>query len=274
MRALDQRLLRFGIEVNGQMRVYDGLYLNASGEKFANPLQDTCSVTVFNLSREVRNFILTETSPFNANRTPKRLRLEAGRVSTGLSVVFEGDITEANPTEGPDIGLELKAKTGQFSKGDVVAVTQSAQAPLSRIAAQVAEGLSAALQFEATDKQVSNYSFTGGALKQVERLAEAGQVDAYVDGSTLYVKDKGKPLVGVVHTLSAQSGMIGMPEQTEKGVRATYLYDPSSRVGGELRIESAANPSLTGAYSIYKLGWDLSNFDTQFYTTAEASRIP
>lgn len=271
---LDQRVLRFGVEVDGQMRVYEGLHLTASGEKFANPLQDTCSIVVFNLARDVRNFILTETSPFNANRTPKRLRLEAGRASTGLSVVFEGDITECRPTEGPDIGIELQAKTGQFVKGNVVAVTQSAQAPLSRIAAQVAEAVGAALQFEATDKQVSNYSFTGGALKQVERLAEAGQVDAYVDGTTLYVKDRGRPLRGVVHTLSAKSGMIGLPEQTEKGVRATYLYDPSSRVGGELRLESVANPSLSGAYSIYKLGWELSTHDPPFYTIAEASRIP
>lgn len=270
---LDGRLLRFGIEVNGQLRVYDGLHLNASGEKFANPLQDTCAITVYNLARDVRNFILTETSPFNANRTPKRLRLEAGRVSTGLSVVFEGDITEARPTEGPDIGLELRAKTGNFVKGNVVAVTQGAQAPLSRIAQQVAAGIGSALQFEATDKQVANYSFTGGALKQVERLAEAGQVDAYVDGGTLYVKDRGVPLVGVVHTLSAASGMIGLPQQTEQGIRVTYLYDPSSRVGGELRMQSAANPALSGAYAIYKLGWELSTHEAPFYTTAEASRL-
>lgn len=271
---LDQRIIRVGVEVDGQLRVYDSLHVNATGAKYANPLQDECAVTIYNMTRDVRNFLLTETSPFNKNRTPKRLRVEAGRQSSGLSLVFEGDITEAFPTEGPDIGVELRAKTGQFAKGNVVAVSQAAQAPLSRIARQVADSLEATLAFEATDKQIANYTFTGGALKQIEQLERAGNVDAYLDGRVLTVKDKGVALRGVTHTLSAASGMVGMPEQTEKGVKVTYLFDPKSRIGGRLQIESQSNPSLTGAYTIFKLGFDLSNFDTPFYTTAEANRTP
>lgn len=274
MQRLDPRILRVGVEVDGQLRVYEGLHVVATGAKYANPLQDECAVTVYNMSRDVRNFILTETSPFNSNRTPKRLRVEAGRVSTGTSVVFEGDITEAHPTEGPDIGVELRAKTGQFAKGDVVAVTQAAQVPLSRIAREVADSLGLALEFEATDKQISNYSFTGGALKQVDRLGQAGGVDAFIDGSSLIVKDRNVPLRGVTHTLSATSGMVGVPEQTEQGIRVTYLFDPASRVGGELRLESQANPSLTGSYCIYRAGFDLASHDTPFYTTVEATRVP
>lgn len=256
------------------MRVYRGLSISATGSKFANPLQDECSVLVFNMSRDVRNFLLTETSPFNKNRTPKRMRLEAGRESTGLFTLFEGDITEAHPTEGPDIGVELKAKTGNFAKGNVIAVSQAAQVPLSRIAQQVAAGLEASLQFEAADKQIANYSFTGGALKQIERLAESGSVDAFLDGRTLVVKDRNVPLRSVTHSLSAASGMIGLPEQTEQGVRVRYLLDPNSRVGGELRIESKANPALSGSYTIFKLGFEVSSHDTAFYTEAEATRAP
>lgn len=272
MPQLDGRVIRLGVEVDGQMRVYDGLAIAATGSKFANPIQDECQVQVFNLSREVRNFLLTETSPFNQNRTPKRIRLEAGRASQGLSVLFEGDITEAHPSEGPDIGVALKAKTGNFAKGNIVAVSQGAQAPLSRIAREVADGLGVSLVFEATDKQIGNYSYTGPALKQVSKLADAGRVDAFIDGQTLVVKDLNVPLRQVTHTLSAKSGMIGLPEQTEKGVRVTYLLDPSSRVGGELVVESEANPALSGAYTIYKLGFDISSHDTPFYTTAEAAR--
>lgn len=274
MDRLDQRIIRVGVEVDGQLRVYDGLHVSATGSKFANPLQDECTVTVFNLARDVRNFLLTETSPFNQNRTPKRLRLEAGRESTGVALVFEGDITEAAPTEGPDIGLELRAKTGQFAKGQVVAVSQAAQAPLSRIARQVADSLQAVLTFEATDKQVANYTFTGGALKQVDQLARVGNVDAFLDGRTLVVKDRDVPLRGVSRTLSAATGMVGMPAQTETGVKVTYLFDPQSRVGGRLQLESQANPSLAGAYTIFKLGFDLSSHDDPFYTTVEAARTP
>lgn len=272
MASLDQRVMRLSVEVNGQLRVYEGLQVRAQGEKFANPIQDTCTVTVSNLARDARHFLLTETSPFNKNRTPKRIRVEAGRVSTGLAVVFEGDVTEASPSVGPDIELTLKAKTGNFAKGQIVAVSQAAQSALSQIAAEVARQISSSLVFEADDKQIGNFSFTGAALKLVDKLAQAGGVDAFVDGAQLIVKNRNKALKGVTHLLSAQSGLIGLPEATEQGVKVRYLYDPNSRVGGELELVSEANPSLTGKYVIYKLGFDLATHDVPFYTTAEAKR--
>ena len=45
----------------------------------------------------MRNYILTETSPFNKNKTPKKLIIEAGRVSTGTARLFVGDITASSP---------------------------------------------------------------------------------------------------------------------------------------------------------------------------------
>lgn len=272
MASLDQRIIRLGVEVNGELRVFDGLQVRASGEKFANPLQDTCTVTVSNLARDTRNFLLTETSPFNKNRTPKLLRIEAGRQSSGVAVVFEGDITEASPSMGPDIELTLTAKTGNFSKGRVIAMSQAAVTPLSRIAEQVAKEVGVSLTFEAQDKQIGNFSFTGAALKLVDKLAQAGGVDAFIDGAQLIVKDRNVALRNVVHVLSAESGMIGLPEATEQGVRVQYLYDPNSRVGGGLEIASQANPSLSGKYVIYKLGFDIATHSTPFYTIAEAKR--
>lgn len=272
MLRLDQRVMRLGVEIDGQYQMYEGLDIRASGEKFSNPLQDTCAVVVSNFSREVRDYLLTETSPFNKNRMPKRIRIEAGRESTGLAVVFEGDITEASPSMGPDIAVTLKAKTGNFAKGDVISLSQAAQAPLSRISDEVARLLNAGLTFEATDKQVGNFSYSGSALKLVDKLAEAGQVDAFLDGTQLFVKDSGKPLAGVTHVLSARSGMIGLPEPTERGVKVMYLYDPTTRIGGQLELESEANPALSGKFTIYKLGFELASRDVPFYTTVEASR--
>jgi hypothetical protein len=271
--SLDLRIMRVGVEVNGQLSTYEGLAVQASGTKFANPLQDECAVTVANLSRDVRQFLLTETSPFNKNRTPKRIRVEAGRISTGLSIVFQGDITEASPGPGPDIVLDIKAKTGNFAKSNIIAMSQPGQTPLSRIARQVADALSLSLTFEATDKQIANYAFTGAALKQVDKLAEAGAVDAFVDGSQLIVKNRGVPLAQATHVLSADSGLIGLPELTEQGVRVRYLYDPNSRVGGRLELVSQLNPALSGSYEIYKLAFELASHEQPWYTIAEAKRL-
>lgn len=272
MSNIDLRILRIGVEINGQLQMYDGLWASASGTKFANPLQNECEVRIANLSKEVREYLLTETSPFNANKTPKRIIVEAGRVSTGTFRLFEGDITECSPSQAPDITLTMKAKTGQFSKGTVIAKSHPAQTPLSRIAKDVAAALSLSLVFEAQDKNISNYSFTGASLKQVDKLSEAGNVNAYVDDKKLVVKDYNVPLKGVSHVLSEQTGLVGIPELTEQGVRVKYLLDPQSQLGGELKLESKINPSMNGDYVIYKLSFEISNRDTAFYTIAEAKR--
>ena len=271
--ALDPRIVRVGVEVGGQLQTYSELWVTAVGTKYANPLQNECTVKIANLARDVRDYLLTETSPFNANRTPKRLRVEAGRESTGVFLLFEGDITECAPSQAPDITLTLKAKTGQFSKGDIVAVSQGAQTSLSAIAADAAARLGLDLQFDAPDRSIANYSFTGSALRNVAKLAEVGGVRAYVDDRTLVVQQHDAPRAGSPHVLSEATGMVGLPEPTEQGVRVKYLLDPQSRLGGELRIESVTNPAASGRYLIYKLGFEVATRDIPFYSIAEASRL-
>lgn len=272
MASLDQRIIRVGIEVDGQLNVYEDLWVSASGSKFANPLQNECEVRIANLSRDVREFLLTETSPFNSNKTPKKLTLDVGRVSTGVSRLFEGDITECQPSQMPDITLTLKAKTKQFNKGQIVAVSQGPQVPLSRIASDAAKTLGLSLVFEATEKNIANYSFTGTALKQVEKLSDSGNVNAYVDDNTLVVKDYNVPLAQSTHTLSQATGLIGIPEPTEQGVKVKFLFDPQAKLGGRLVLESQINPSMNGNYVIYTLGFEVANREVAFYSIAECKR--
>lgn len=234
--------------------------------------QNTCSVSVTNLSRDVRNFILTETSPFNKNRTPKKLIVEAGRVSTGTARLFVGNITRSSPSQPPDIRLDLEAQTGAFKKGDIVARSGLAKENLSAIAQRVASDLEAKLVFEASDKLIANYSFSGATLRQVNALAEAGGVDAYLDDETLVVKDRGKPLANRVKIINATTGMIGIPEATERGVKVRILFDLQTELGGQIDLTSELNPSLNGSYTIYKIDFDLATRDPAWYLDIEASR--
>ena len=272
MAELDPRLLRIGIEINGQLKQYEGLDMTASGTKYANPNQNECEVKIANLDQATRDFLLTETSPFNKNKRRKLLTVEAGRESTGYSLVFAGDITSAMGGQPPDISMTLKAATGDFAKGVIIARSQPGVAPLRNIAAQIAKDLGLALRFEATPKQISNYSFTGSAAKQVERLATAGRVNAYIDDKTLVVKNFNTPLERQIRDLSMDSGMIGIPEFTEQGVKAKMLFDNQTTLGSGLRLTSKLNPAVNGLYTVYKLGFELASRDTPFYYIAECTR--
>lgn len=269
---LDPRLLRIGIEVGGQLKLYEGLAMTASGTKFANANQNECEVKITNLDQATRDYLLTETSPFNKNKKRKVLTVEAGRVSTGYSLVFSGDITNAVGAQPPDITITLKAATGDHAKGDILATSQPGVAPLRNIAARVAQDMGLALDFQATPKQIANYTFTGSKVKQVEQLGVMGRVNAYIDDTTLVVKDFNAPLAKRTRELNLDTGMIGVPEFTEQGIKVKMLFDNQTVLGGGINITSRLNPAANGLFTVSKLGFELASRDTPFYYIADCAR--
>lgn len=274
MSKVDPRRIRIGIEVSGRINWYEGegMYIRVTGTKYANALKNDATAVIKGLSEPVRDFILTETSPFNSNKSPKRLLVEVGRVSTGLFRIFTGDITSADPSSPPDVDINIKAKTQSTQDGNVIAVQGSEKASLSSISQRVADELGVGLEFQATDKLIANFSFTGAALKMVNLLQDAGGVRAFVDDETLIVKDREKAVLGRLKVLNMNSGMVGIPKGTEKGVDVTFLIDSESLLGGMLKLESKFNKALNGNYIIDQLKFDVSTHDDPFFYTATCTR--
>lgn len=273
---IDLRAIRVGIEVSGQMHYYaalDQMHVKATGTKYANASQNDCTVTLSNLKRETRDFLLTETSPYNKNKTPKQLIVEVGRVSTGLFKIYHGDIISAEPSSPPDVDITLKAKTGNASYGKVISTSAQGMSKLSVISNTVANDIGVTLDFQATDKNIANYTYTGGALGQVNRLAEAGGVRAFIDDERLIVQDYNEPTKGRIKILNKNSGMVGIPKSTEKGVTVNYLIDGESVLGGLLRLESEFNASINGDYKIDQLKFDVDSHDDSFFYQAVCSRL-
>jgi len=272
VQAFDNRIVKVGIEVNGQIKTYEGLNIIASGTKYANANQNTCELKISNLNKETTDFILTETSPFNLNRTPKKLILYAGRESYGASIIFSGNITNSSPSQPPDITLTLKCMTGYFLGGNIISTNQSSQAKLSDIATEVSRDLGTGLNFQATDINISNYSHSGSSIKQIDKIGEMGNIDAYLDDDVLVVKNRNQPLTNTLTILSADTGMVGIPELTEQGVKVKFMLDNRTKLGGSIRINSKIYPAVNGDYVIYKLNFEISSRDTPFYYIAEATR--
>jgi len=90
--------------------------------KWRAPRRTSARITISNLKRDVRNYLPTETSPFNPNRTPKRLYVDVGESRPGLQRIFVGEIVQSVPSQPPDIGLTLKALTGAYSRGFIIAL--------------------------------------------------------------------------------------------------------------------------------------------------------
>jgi hypothetical protein len=102
---------------------------------------------------------------------------------------------------------------------------------------------------------------------------EAGGVSAYVDDNRLVVKDSARPLSGRLRILNKDSGMVGIPKGTEKGVTVEFLLDPETALGGALRIQSNINKALNGDYVINQLAFEAASHDTPFFYKATAARL-
>lgn len=270
--ALDPRIVKITLEVNGGTKTYSDLAITAAGTKYTNALQNEAEITIFNLDKATQDYILTETSPYNQNRTPKTVLVEAGRQSYGTTKIYAGNIVYSNVTQPPDIGVVLKCLTGNFIKGNILSRNQNAQVPLSTIAAQVAQDLGTVVDFQATDKSIANYAYSGSALKQVAHLNSLGGINVFLDDNVLVVKDAFVIRDGSLRVVSAETGMIGIPEFTEQGIRVKYLLDKQTVLGGGLRVVSKVYPAANGDYVIYKLSFQIATRDTPFYWIAEAAR--
>lgn len=272
MQTLDKRIVRLGIELNGAVNFYEDLFISASGTKYGSGLMNETDIQITNLSREHRDWLMNELSPYNLNRSPKRLILEAGRASRGVQRIFVGDCISGEVSGPPDFTIKLKGRTGAFASGQTATVNKGPQAPLSDIAQTTADGLGLSLQFEADEKSVANYQWSGPAMKQVDRIGDVGDVDAFIDDDKLVVKKKGQPLLAGGIFISEETGMVGIPSLDIQGVTVKFLLDSAPVLGSSIEIQSKVFPAANGVYSIYKLDFAISNRDTPFYWTAKGSR--
>ena len=270
--VIDPRIVRVGIEVGSDLKIYEGLSVWITGTKYANANQNDAEIKIANLDKATRDYLITETSPFNKSPKKKRVFVDVGRGSYGTFRLFEGDITNAVPSQPPDVTLSFKALTGNSTKGVILSKAFGPSASLRSIAASVASTLGLALDFRAPDKQVANFSFSGAALRLVDRLGDTGGVSAFIDDDRLVVKPRVGPLPGSVRVLDEASGLVGIPEATEKGVKVKFLLDNTTTLGGSLILRSKVYPTLSGTYEIFKLSFDVSSDDTPFYYIAEALR--
>ena len=120
------------------------------------------------------------------------------------------------------------------------------------------------LIFEATDKNIGNYSYSGGKLKEIGKLNEAANVSAYIDDTNLIVRNRNTALQGYEFSISQENGMIGTPSINERGVTVKTLFNNDIIIGSLLNVTSLLNPNATGTWLVNKITYDLQNRESIF----------
>ena len=273
--AFDDRLFDLQISLDGEVIAnYDqSFYIIATGTRYTNGNFGECALQIDNISKTIRDYIITKTTPWAKSRQNAQIVLSVGRESYGTFVLFSGDMIGANVTQPPDIGLIFRAATGAATIGYANAIAASPSATFLSICQQVAANISAAsplpvvLDFQSQfgNKIIGNYQFTGGVTNQVNKLMELEDVTAYIENGKLVVRDIGVPRQDVPIQINSQTGMIGVPQITELGVRVKMLIKNNVILGSPVTVTSVLNPMANGNFYVIKLAFEVASRDTPFY---------
>jgi hypothetical protein len=273
--AFDGRLMRLQIALadTGETFVYDqNYYISSSGVKYTTANFADFSVRIDNIKKPTRDLLINRTSLWAKNRTVANISLEVGRASYGTFQIAAAQCIASGVTQPPDIGLVFTSLSQVGAMGIVGAYTAAPITTLKVIAQQVAQSNNLTLDYQAKQNPtIGNYHFTGPAAVQIKKLTALADIDVYTDDTnrSLIVTDSGVARAVPIVQVNATTGMVGVPQLIEYGIRCKQLIRNEVKVGAPVKVQSAINPGANGTFTLTKLAFDASSWETPFYWTMD-----
>lgn len=248
----------------------------------------TCKISIANLAREDVEYLTTYTSPYIDQSKRKRINVFAGYESTGVGQIFSGDIYSALPEGMPDTWLNIEAKTEYYNQQNIITF-QHSNISAKNIAQNIASELNCDLVWRSkTEKLIDSFNFAGAKAKLIDRLNKVAFIRAFIDNNTLYVidaneqppqeetpkeyKGSARKTAGTIKYISEESGMIGIPQPDEQGVKVKVLLDPTVKIGDWFKLESKLLPIVNGLYQVYEMTYDFATREPQYYIEIRGKR--
>ena len=243
-------------------------------------------ITVMNLSQDTRNRFGTE---FN------RIRLEAGYGPNGIDrsdIIFDGNIRRFyHGRDGADIVTTIIAGDGDLDyRNATVNRTFPAGSSYSEIVEYIRSrmpnigrgNLDGVAKMGSVDKA---YTLTGWAVKYLDEIARKFDTRWSIQNGLMEIIDNDSSINRSVPIITPNTGLIGIPVVTEHGVNFTSLLIPAIRPNTFVELESRTRDNSdekalktesdagAGVYRVNNVRFSGSNFDTEFYVTAECQRM-
>ncbi len=209
---------------------------------------NVADIRVYNLKEETALLIKQRLNPTASNPNRGRVILQAGYESN-FGVIFQGNIYQ--------IIIGRESATDTFV--DIVAGDGSQAYNFAVVNTTIAAGATPANQVTAATDAMTKKGVTAGNVGDMppEQLPRGkvmfGDAKNYLrnvaqstdktwsiqDEKITFVPNKSY-LPGVAVVLTAKTGMIGTPNQTNEGVNVKCLLNPNIKIGGRIQIDNAS----------------------------------
>ncbi|UUZ85673.1 hypothetical protein LJK88_20520 [Paenibacillus sp. P26] len=210
-----------------------------SVRKVINQQPPFSEVVIYNLSAESENFLLTEGN---------RVVIEAGYEGEQYGVIFDGDVVQTvrDKENGTDYRLTLYALPGdrRLNFGFVIGSIDKGQSA-RQILDYIGTASTVPIKFGSISDNLTSTQLTRGKVMfgmtrdYLRQLQQSQNATLYAeDGSINFITAEDLP-EGEVFDLSPDSGLIGVPAQSELGVTVKSLLNPRLKINGLVHIDNS-----------------------------------
>lgn len=272
----DPRILTVELEFEDGSLIYGSpMAITVGGTKSVTSMQNSATITISNLTKEHRDYILSNCNQrLAANFKVRRVRVMAGRESFGSWQVYMGDIVSANVSQPPDVKLTLRCLTNAVDRTQWWAFANTSGVTLDTLVQETAAIMGLSYRIDSRvdkSKVIPHFTFNGPAAAMIIRLSELANVRVYCDDDTIVVTNWDTGLANTIVDVNKDSGMIGIPEFTEYGVKVRTFVDRNIVLGGAIRLRSEMVPVMDGEYVITRIDYEMTTRDQAFYYDVWAS---
>ena len=273
----NQRICFIDVECNNKgvitMKRLNGLAIKGTVSRKMGAVVGEAKISVANLTQDDVEYLSMYTSPYINPNVRKKISIYAGYADTGFGRIFHGEIFKALPQGLPDTWLDIEAKSLYYEQRTPLSYALS-NVSSQELAQSIAKQLNLSFDWGATaSKVIDSFNFSGSQAELIKEYNNLTDSLMFEDNGVLKVVDRNPTTMqGGVKLINKDTGMIGLPEPDQFGVKVKCLLDPSLSCGNWIKVESVKLPALNGNYQIYTLDFDFANRETNFYSNIYAKR--
>lgn len=172
------------------------------------------------------------------------VKIEAGEQGGELHEVYEGNITFAtiNMAAAPDVSLIITSQVAIVERMKATPPYVLAKGESTSVAEIVRyHAADSGYEFEnyGVDKIVTDLTLNGSNIEKIEKLAQMCDFDLYIEPKRVAICKKGEAIPIKVPVISPNTGLIGYPNPSIRGVDFLCIYDPMVRFGGIVTIKDS-----------------------------------
>ena len=246
------------------------LRIQAKVSRPADGTQTTGFVKIYNLAKDRERQVYERGA---------QLRVDAGYPST-LATIFTGQAQRIRRKRQIDqavnrvLHIDLGDET--HAKGRLGGVTSRAYAgseSVRNVAIDFAADMGLAARVDAipSSLRVQDWSASGAITDALTDLLSPHQLGWHEDDGVIVVTQVGAASAAAqTVALSATTGLVGIPEETDEGARFQMLLNPAVKRGSRLLVDSE---TAAGLWRVVSLDHDADNRGGRFITSVEARPV-